>query len=95
MHRAGVREGNVIIKVNGQQVTESSHGEVGKLKQTGNLVGLTVVHFSRFTNMPAGVWGGSVRDLREELEQGSHVAPVLLIMMQRISSTVIRFTLFN
>ena len=69
-HRAGVREGDVIIKVNGQQVTESSHGEVVKLIQTGSYVALTVVHSSRFTNLPVGVWGGSVRDLREELEQG-------------------------
>ena len=33
--KAGVREGDVIIKVNGQQVTESLHGEVVKLIQTG------------------------------------------------------------
>ena len=72
-HRAGVREGDVIIKVNGQQVTESSHGEVVKLIQTGSYVALTVVHSSRFTNLPAGVWGGSVRDLRDELEQGTTV----------------------
>ena len=69
-HRAGVREGDVIIKVNGQQVTESSHGEVVKLIQTGSYVALTVVHSSRFTNLPTGAWGGSVRDLREELEHG-------------------------
>ena len=33
--KAGVREGDVIIKVNGQQVTESLHGEVVKLIQLG------------------------------------------------------------
>jgi len=71
-HRAGVREGDVIIKVNGQQVTESSHGEVVKLIQTGSYVALTVVHSSRFTALQS-VWGGvgSVRDLREEPEQGA------------------------
>ena len=35
--KAGVREGDVIIKVNGQQVTESLHSEVVKLIQTGEL----------------------------------------------------------
>ena len=33
--KAGVREGDVIIKVNGQQVTESLHSEVVKLIQLG------------------------------------------------------------
>ena len=46
-HRAGVREGDVIIKVNGQQVTESDHNEVVKLIQTGSYVALTVIHTSR------------------------------------------------
>ncbi len=47
-HRAGVREGDVIIKVNGQQVTDSLHGEVVKLIQAGSYVALTVVHTSRY-----------------------------------------------
>jgi hypothetical protein len=42
-----VREGDVIIKVNGQQVTDSLHGEVVKLIQAGSYVALTVVHTSR------------------------------------------------
>ena len=33
--KAGVREGDVIIKVNGHQVTESLHSEVVKLIQQG------------------------------------------------------------
>ena len=40
--KAGVREGDVIIKVNGQQVTESLHGEVVKLIQTGEKTDLVV-----------------------------------------------------
>ena len=52
--RAGVREGDVIIKVNGQQVTDSSHGDVVKLIQTGSYVALTVVHSSRFSNVGVG-----------------------------------------
>jgi hypothetical protein len=65
-HRAGVREGDVIIKVNGQQVTESSHGEVVKLIQTGSYVALTVVHSSRFTSLQRGGGGGGpVGDLWE------------------------------
>ena len=35
-------------QVNGQQVTDSSHGEVVQLIQTGSYVALTVVHSSRF-----------------------------------------------
>ena len=46
--RAGVREGDVIIKVNGQQVTDSNHGDVVQLIQRGSYVALTVVHSSRF-----------------------------------------------
>ena len=49
--RAGVRPGDVIIKVNGQQVTESSHTDVVKLIQTGSYVALTVIASSRFTNL--------------------------------------------
>ena len=40
--KAGVREGDVIIKVNGQQVTESLHGEVVKLIQTGEKTDLVM-----------------------------------------------------
>ncbi|XP_023349404.1 rho guanine nucleotide exchange factor 11 [Eurytemora carolleeae] len=46
-HRSGVREGDVILKVNGQQVTDSDHIEVVKLIQGGSYVALTVVHTSR------------------------------------------------
>ena len=49
--RAGVRPGDVIIKVNGQQVTESSHTDVVQLIQTGSYVALTVIASSRFTNL--------------------------------------------
>jgi len=45
-HKAGVREGDVIIKVNGQPVTESFHSEVVKLIQNSKYVALTVVHHS-------------------------------------------------
>jgi len=66
-HRAGVREGDVIIKVNGQQVTESSHSEVVKQIQLGSYVALTVVHASRFTSLAPMGHRGSARDLKEAL----------------------------
>ena len=52
--RAGVREGDVIIKVNGQQVTDSAHTAVVQLIQAGSYVALTVVHSSRFSNIGPG-----------------------------------------
>ena len=75
--RAGVREGDVIIKVNGQQVTECSHGEVVKLIQRGSYVALTCVHASRFSSLHSGAWGGSARDLRGEgrRSQGEIMGP--------------------
>ena len=41
--KAGVREGDVIIKVNGQQVTESLHSEVVKLIQLGQTREMSIV----------------------------------------------------
>ena len=51
-------------QVNGQQVTDSSHGEVVKLIQTGSYVALTVVHSSRFTNIGGGGDPSTVQDGR-------------------------------
>ena len=61
--RAGVREGDVIIKVNGQQVTDSNHGDVVQLIQRGSYVALTVVHSSRFI-------GGGAKNMERRESRG-------------------------
>ena len=68
--RAGVREGDVIIKVNGQQVTDSAHTAVVQLIQAGSYVALTVVHSSRFSNIGPGSGteaGGQPHDRRDSV----------------------------
>ena len=63
--RAGVREGDLLIKVNGQQVTDSNHGDVVQLlRQHGSYVELTVVHSSRLESI-----GGSMADVFSTLLQ--------------------------